>query len=273
MSVLGSKSNGLVSGKTIVVTGCSSGIGATTANALREQGAKVIGVDLKPCSAVDDFFEADLSDPRAITKLVLALPQGLDGLCNIAGLPPTRPPADVLKVNLIGLKTLTYALVDKMADGAAITNLASLAGIGWLDNLDEVNAINAISNFDEVEAFCETFNVAGQPGRSYFLSKEALIVWTMQNRWTWRERGIRMNCISPGPVETPILPDFVETLGARVEEDMRVMDRPGTPGDVAPLVTFLQSDGSIWIRGANIPCDGGMSLHVAMEQHGLLAKK
>ena len=47
------------------------------------------------------------------------------------------------------------------------------------------------------------------------LAKEAVIVWTMQNRWTWRDRGIRMNAVSPGPIETPILPDFIE-IGVEV---------------------------------------------------------
>ena len=64
----------------------------------------------------------------------------------------------------------------------------------------------------------------------------------MQNRWTWRDRGIRMNSVSPGPVDTPILGDFLQTLGARAEEDRRVMDRPGTPKDIAPVIAFLLSD-------------------------------
>ena len=81
----------------------------------------------------------------------------------------------------------------------------------------------------------------------------------MQNRWTWRDRSIRMNSVSPGPVDTPILPDFIETLGERAEEDMQVMDRPGQPADIAPVVAFLLSDGAGWIRGTNIPADGGMS--------------
>jgi hypothetical protein len=42
------------------------------------------------------------------------------------------------------------------------------------------------------------------------------------NRWTWRSRDIRMNCVSPGPVSTPILPDFLETLGERAEEGMKI---------------------------------------------------
>jgi len=90
----------------------------------------------------------------------------------------------------------------------------------------------------------------------------------MANRWTWRERGIRMNAVNPGPVETPILPDFLRTLGARAEEDMRVMDRPGRPQDIAPVVTFLLSDGAAWIRGANIPVDGGMHANVLCQMHG-----
>jgi NAD(P)-dependent dehydrogenase (short-subunit alcohol dehydrogenase family) len=91
----------------------------------------------------------------------------------------------------------------------------------------------------------------------------------LQNRWTWRERGIRMNAVSPGPVDTPILKDFLQTLGARAEEDMRVMDRPGRPEDIAPVVAFLLSDASAWIRGANIPVDGGMSSHILCNLHGL----
>lgn len=261
-------SNGLVAGKLIVVTGCSSGIGAQTVKTLKAQGANIIGVDINPSDAVDTFIKADLGEAESIAATANLIPQGIDGLCNIAGLPPTRPAPAVLKVNLVGLKIFTYQLIDKFSSGASITNLASLAGGGWPEAIKQVKQLNAIDNLDSVEAFCATHKIDEEAGRSYFLSKEALIVWTMQNRWTWRDQGIRMNAISPGPVETPILPDFIKTLGDRAEEDMRVMDRPGTPADIAPLATFLQSDGSAWIRGANIPCDGGMSSHIAMNMHG-----
>jgi NAD(P)-dependent dehydrogenase (short-subunit alcohol dehydrogenase family) len=56
---------------------------------------------------------------------------------------------------------------------------------------------------------------------------------------------------------------------ARAEEDMRVMDRPGTAADIAPVVAFLLSDLSGWIRGTNIPVDGGMSSHLLCNLHGL----
>ena len=49
--------------------------------------------------------------------------------------------------------------------------------------------------------------------RSYFFAKELLRVWTMQNWDSWRQRGIRVNSISPGPVETPILADFLGDVG------------------------------------------------------------
>ena len=78
-----------------------------------------------------------------------------------------------------------------------------------------------------------------------------------------------MNCISPGPVDTPILGDFVKTLGARVEEDMRVMDRLGGPDDIAPVIAFLLSTASTWIRGASIPVDGGMHAQVLSDLYGL----
>lgn len=80
---------------------------------------------------------------------------------------------------------------------------------------------------------------------------------------------VRLNGVcSREPVETPILSDFLETFGEWAEEDMKIMDRPGRPRDIAPVIAFLCSDGSDWIRGANIPVDGGMYQHVLSNMHG-----
>lgn len=257
----------MLQGKTIIVTGASSGIGAATAALIESQGASVISVDINPSAVpVGRFFQADLSDRASIDRLVAALPAGAHGLANIAGLPPTRPAEQVVTVNLVGLKYLTTQLVPTLADGASIVNLASLAGLGWAQARDAVLASSNL-DFEDVAAFCRGHAIEGP--RSYFFSKEALLVWTMQNRWTWRARGIRMNAVSPGPVDTPILKDFIETLGARAEEDMKTMDRPGTPADIAPVVAFLLSDGSAWIRGTNVPTDGGMYSNVLCQLNGL----
>lgn len=259
----------LLEGKTIVVTGCASGIGLETARVCKAWGATVLGVDRTMTHEhVDALYKADLSDPAMIAALVQALPSGIHGLANVAGLPPTAPAELVLKVNLVGLKALTLGLIPKLADGASIVNLASLAGFFWTDRVSSIHASEALA-FDDVAEFVRTHDAGDAGGRSYFFSKEALVAWTLQNRWTWRARGIRMNAVSPGPVDTPILGDFVKTLGARAEEDMRVMDRPGTPADIAPVVAFLLSDLSGWIRGANLPVDGGMSSHLLCNIHGL----
>lgn len=257
----------MLKSKTVIVTGAASGIGAATAAMAAAQGANVISVDINPpANPVGKFIQADLSDKASIDHLVAQLPSDIDGLANIAGLPPTKPASAVLKVNLVGLKYLTLQVLPKLNQGASIVNLASLAGLGWPDAKEAILASQTL-DFDGVDAFCKAHAIAG--ARSYFFSKEALIAWTMQNRWTWRERGIRMNSVSPGPVDTPILKDFIETLGARAEEDMRTMDRPGTPADIAPVVTFLLSDGSVWMRGTNVPVDGGMFSNVLCQMHGL----
>lgn len=254
-------------GRTIVVTGAASGIGEASALELRRRGAVVIGVDRKHPARLDDFYECDLSDRDDIARLVGALPDRLDGLCNIAGVAPTCPAAEVLAVNFLALRHLTLALTPKLADGASIVNLASMAGNGWRDHLDQVEDLLA-ADWETVDDLVERHGLGHGP-RSYFLSKEAVIVWTMHNRWTWRERGIRMNCVSPGPIETPILPDFLETLGDRAQESVRNMDRFGRPGDVAPVVAFLLTDEAAWFRGANLTPDGGMGAHLALKRMGL----
>ncbi len=79
-------------GKTIVITGASSGIGAETARLMRQRGARVIGVDRNaPQLTLDGFVQADLSEPAAIDAAVQQLPEHIDGLCNVAGVPGTAP--------------------------------------------------------------------------------------------------------------------------------------------------------------------------------------
>jgi len=255
--------------KKIIVTGAASGIGAESAKEIKRQGATVIGIDLnQPGKDVDHFIKVDLTDPSSIESAVSDLPDGIDAICNIAGLPPTKDRVMVIKVNFLGLRHFSELMINKLNDNASIVNMASLAGHEWTEAGNQIKELLSLRDFDAVEALCDKIGITNEGGRPYFFSKETLIVWTMMNRWTWRDRVIRMNCISPGPVDTPILPDFLETLGERAEEDSRIMDRPGRPQDIAPLVAFLCSDGSNWIRGANIPCDGGMYQHVLCGTYG-----
>jgi len=262
----------MLQGKTIVITGAASGIGRASAQLAAAQGAQIIAADIAspPAGTPGQYLPLDVADAASIERFIAQLPSGIHGLVNCAGLPPTRPAAQVLKVNLVGPKRLTCRMIDKLADGASIVHLASLAGLGWVEaQAQAAIAASADLAFEDVEAFCQQHQIEG--GRSYAFSKEALIVWTLQNAWAWRERGIRMNAISPGPVDTAFLTDCIELLGKRAEDDLRIVGRAGTVEEIAPVVCFLLSDGANWICGANLPVDGGMFAHVLRQRHGLAA--
>ena len=256
-----------LTGKRIIVTGAASGIGQQSAKLMRERGASIIGFDRnEPSAHVDEYVRVDFTDPASIDHAVDNFNGGADALCNIAGVPPTAPALTVVTVNFIGLRYFTERIIGKLNDGASIVNMASLAGVGWPQAVADVTRFIETADFDNAGALCEEMNIEG--ARSYFFSKEVLVVWTMQNWNTWRARGIRVNAVSPGPVATPILGDFLETLGPRAEEDMQTMGRAGKPEEIAPLVAFLCSDESSWINGANIAIDGGMNAHVMKQVHG-----
>ena len=155
----------------------------------------------------------------------------------------------------------------RLGNGGSIVNIASSAGSGWQARLESLKAFDEVPfDPDALRSFAVDHGLLDE-GASYFFSKEFVVTWTMRNRWRWRDRGIRVNSVSPGPVDTPALSDFVTTLG-RARRIMELMDRPGRPEEIAPVIAFLLSDASAWIRGANIAVDGGMTSHLAMEMAG-----
>lgn len=265
----------MLAGKKILVTGAASGIGRATAKALKEQGAIVLGADVREMEeeGLDERYQVNLLDPLSIMSLAKALPTDLDGLCNVAGLPPTFARAKVLLVNFLALRMLTTVLIDKMKAGASVVNVASAAGAGWarperIERAKEFFAIPFNSEaLDTVEAFLEEHEITSPT--SYLFSKELVVAWTVANAWKWREKGIRINAVSPGPVDTPILQPFLDSLGPRATEAMLASGRPGSPTEVADLIVFLQSDTSKWISGTNIEVDGGLQANRYREQLGL----
>jgi len=251
-------------GKTIVVTGAASGIGARTAEVCAQNGAEVIAVDLRaPKVGVAGFVEGDLSSQAGIDAIVRQLPRRFDALCNVAGLSGAPGAAPTVAVNFYGLRALSEAAAPLICEAGAVVNVASIAGYGWRANLNRAKSMVAVAGFPDVAAVLKEHSVAEAEG--YPLSKELLLLWTQlaAHQPAFKARGIRVVSVSPGQVETPILGQFRQVFGdARVDSDIAAAGRAGNPSDVAPVVAFLCSDGARWINGTNIAADGGLEAAV-----------
>jgi NAD(P)-dependent dehydrogenase (short-subunit alcohol dehydrogenase family) len=249
-----------LAGKTIVVTGACSGIGADFAKLARLRGARVIGVDRNaPTLTLDGFVQADLGDPEAMAAAIGALPERVDALANIAGVPGTAPVDVLARVNYLGLRHFTLGVLERMPAGSAIVNISSILGAEWPARLELHRELAATTSFAEGAQWLRDHPVAQETCYQYF--KEALIVWTMtQSQKLFLARSVRMNCVAPGPVFTPILGDFVQMLGEqRVQADAHRMKRPAFSDEIAPVIAFLCEDASRWVSGINLPVDGGLA--------------
>jgi NAD(P)-dependent dehydrogenase (short-subunit alcohol dehydrogenase family) len=251
-------------GKTIVITGISSGIGARIGELALALGADIIGVDVNPpARPLDAFIKADIGSAQGVAEIVETLPRRFDALCNVAGVSGMIGAAKTLAINFYGLRELTEALAPRLREGGAVVNVASIAGYGWRANLERAKAFLAAPGFPDLGPLLAAHQVPD--GEAYPLSKELLLLWTMRaaHQPLFKDRGLRINAVSPGPVTTPILKEFRQIFGdPRVDDDIARVGRAGSAPDIARAVLFLCSDGARWINGANLPVDGGLEASI-----------
>jgi NAD(P)-dependent dehydrogenase (short-subunit alcohol dehydrogenase family) len=239
-----------------VVTGAASGIGHAVAEQLLAAGAEVYSLDRNvPTAAVTRHIEVDLSNPRSIDAAVEQLDGEFDGLMNVAGVPGTAPPDVVLAVNTLAVRQLSESMFDRLKPGATVTIVSSTAGFGWPARLDVISELLATDTFEEGAAW---FKSHPQQGNAYNFSKEVTTVYAMSMALMAAQNGFRINAVLPGPVETPILADFEDTMGKDTLDGLKaLLGRHATPEDIAGAIVFLASDGARWVNGHALVVDGG----------------
>ena len=236
----------------LILTGASRGIGHATARIFADDGWRVITVSRQafsprcPWSAgPQDHLQLDLGDlgslERALDEMRSRLPEGrLDALINNAAISPKGPngarlgvmdtPASlweqVFRVNLLSVSLLAKGLVEPLsAAGGSIVNVTSIAG-------------------SRVHPFA---------GVAYATCKAGLATLTREMAAEFAPRGIRVNAISPGEIDTSIL-----SPGTRAYAEKHVpMRRLGMPEEVANTIHFLCSAAASYINGAELHINGG----------------
>lgn len=246
-------------GRRAVVTGCTSGIGAALVGQLTELGADVVGLDVRPPeSGPEEFHQVDLSDPGSIDRAVTAVGAHVDALFNVAGVSSgIGDPLLVVKINLLGTRHLTEALVPRMPSGSSIVSVSSLAAAGYAENMQEVAGLLKTGTFAEGVAWCGEHPDALADG-GYRLAKEAIILYTMKRAVPLGARGIRINCTGPGVTETPILDQLRTKYGQAYLDDIpKPLGRVSTPAEQAAALVFLNSRAAGYVTGQVLWVDGG----------------
>jgi len=231
-----------------VIYGAASGIGAAIAQRFAAEGATVIAVDIdpergKPVQEELDIEvrQGDVSDETSVRSLFDYVHDhwgGLDILVNSAGiarigdiLEDVKPADfdDVISVNLRGpFLTMKYAIpLMRARGGGSIVNIAS------------------INSF-----------VARTGNLAYIASKGGVLMLTKAAALDYADKGIRVNAVAPGTIDTPILDGLTPEMRANIV-DLHPMGRIGRPQDVAAVALFLASDESAWVTGSSYLVDGG----------------
>ena len=252
-------------GKRALVTGAASGMGRATAATLIELGAEVHALDLnEPDLPVASFEPTDLRDATAIERSVAAVGGPVHVLVNCAGMPQTFPPTDVWRCNFVGLRHLTEAVLTHMPRGGAIGCISSIAGEGWQPRVTELAELMKELDFDATTVWFDHNRGDADP---YVLSKQAVNAYLATRCASLAQRGIRINSISPGAVDTSMRPHFEQVVGEEGFTSVAsVIGRVAQPQEPANVLVFLLSDAASYVTGSNVIVDGGFIASIVASQ-------
>jgi len=243
---------GRCTGKVIVITGAARGQGAAEARALAAEGASVIATDVLDDQGDElaaglgqacEYRHLDVTEPddwAALAAHLLTVHGHVDGLVNNAGVPARGRLPDVdldvwertFRINVTGPMLGMKYLVPLMGEGASIVNICSVAAM------------------------------SGHVAASYTASKWALRGLSRSASLELGSRGIRVNSVMPGLVDTPMMDAAPPAFPAAAIAETP-LGRAATAEEIAPLIVYLISDESSFVSGAEIAIDGGLTSHVS----------
>lgn len=254
-------------GATVIVTGAFSGMGEATARILAGLGARVYLVDIqRPHIPHESFFQTDLSRPEEVRTTAAALREigPIQYFFSCAGVPPVQGALRCMLINYVGARQLIEEVLPALTDGGCIGIISSDAALGWQRNLALNLEFLRIEDPVEARAFCERRPDVLRDG--YTSSKEMLLVWAQYRAVDLaKKRGIRMNCIGPGPTRTP----FMDEMSQRLSPDFfdkfpyPLLGRPTTPDEQAWPLILLSSALNSAVTGAVLYTDQGFAGGVA----------
>lgn len=248
-------------GKSVVVTGAASGMGQAAAQILVDLGANVTAVDIKPTTVpVANAVELDLRDRAAIEETAASIDGPVDSVFSCAGLPgPPFSDLDTMIVNFVGARHLIEQLLDRIPSGGSIGLISSAGAIGWQQKLPVLTELLSTNGFDEAVSWLEQ-NKDRWPEGGYIWSKYAIDAWVGWWCGDLMARGIRINCVNPGPTETAMMPDF-HAHATKETVDMAVgpIGRYSQPEEQAWPLVLLNSRPMTYVTGEVFWVDGGWS--------------
>lgn len=242
-----------LAGRTVIVTGAARGQGAAEAEILVGEGARVIGADIlddegkalaERLNALGpgtmEYRHLDVSSEEQWADLAAHLTSGVSGLVNNAGVPYR---ARLLNMDLAGWERVI-----------GINLTGTMLGMRTIAPLMPSDGTAAIVNIGSIAGLTAHFAIA------YTASKWALRGLTKAAALELAPRGIRVNIVHPGPIDTPILDD-ADPVFVQSSVEQTLAGRKGQADEVGHVVVFLLSDRASYLNGADIPVDGGHTSH------------
>lgn len=238
-------------GQVAIVTGAGSGLGRATALRIASEGGEVACLDIAGDAAEKTaadaggiWFACDVSDPHSVRNAVETTAKELGRpsvLCNVAGVGRMVHTVEetlewwhrTLAVNLTGTFLLCHATLPYLLDGGGvIVNVASSAGV-----------------------FGQAYSA------SYSSSKGGVISLTRSLAAEYNDKGVRVCCVAPGGIDTPLMRGFMPPEDASKRKIAKLTSPMGfaAPDDIANAVVFLASPEASFMTGAIVPVDGGLT--------------